>query len=173
MKKFHLPFKLIISNHLNWAEVDFLYKNNWISFSDLLEYASWKLQSKPGSNIESKIVELLISPIDEAKEIWGKIFSNLENENLSIDKILVTFFSWLKEQEFTIEKNLDIIESIYCDLNHVAELSMFIRYMPEDNKYRGSIKNNSELKERISHYLSIKDEQSNTGIPFNEIEWIH
>jgi hypothetical protein len=172
MEKFQGSFRFITQKNLNWSEVDFLYTKGWVSFLEVLDYAAWKFKSTISPFIQDKIVDLLIVPLNEAKEIWNKFFSTLEREEFSVDKMLINIFSWLSEEELEKEKLLDIIEDIYCELDHLDELEMFIRYMPENNRYRGSITTSLQLKERISHYLAIKHEQSKLSVRFSEIDWI-
>ncbi len=167
------PANFITGNNFSWPDVRFLYEKGWVSFQDVLNYAAERLKVTSDKKIEDEIINLLINPQEEAQPILNKIISYFTyKEYLSIDRILVGIIGFLSGQALSLEKILDIIDSIYCDLNHISELSMFIRYMPEKGEFKGSLKSLPELKKRISYYLDIKEEQSKTNIPFNEIDWI-
>jgi hypothetical protein len=170
----HMQVALIdfIKHDLEWKEVCYIYRNGWTTVEELQQYAAYQLKERLNKALEHKLVNFLICNAYEVNDCIEEICQEHESYQLGIDKVLKCLFSIILEKADELDETLDMIEEIYCDLGHPSELAIFIRYMPCNSNYRGSIKHISELKERLAQYIEIKSEQIETGLPFEEINWI-
>lgn len=165
MLSFMVPLEFIWTRSTpTWREVGTAIENGWLRPKDAIDIANRRLEaSGPVDRLEYDLAgRQSDDPVLET--VWRLASREAPQDERQIKRKwlrLVLLWAYHHRQQF--KDPLEVVEDIWCEFDHPAELNRFIRYMPAENAIRVEQRtleeNLAALRQGWEEYMNVLDRE--------------
>ncbi len=147
---------------LSWDEVAWGYHNQYIGWSDAVEFACERLGDHEDEPMVAELAGFSKSESFETGQLLDKLAAKAidGNEKSIKAKWLYLSLAWLFEIRASLPDPLEAVEEIYSDFGYPEDVAQFVRYMPVTDGYDPSMhsieENDVRLLSKWRNYLDVK-----------------
>jgi hypothetical protein len=125
---------------LNWDDIEWGYRNNYLGWKDILKYAS---AHNTINDSDYELVKELTQINKESAFLISTILDKLvkdkiDDEDISGNVMFMLLYNLYIDRNKVIDP-LAEVEKIYEDFNYPEEIESFVRYMPPKDGYDPSL----------------------------------
>jgi hypothetical protein len=132
-----IPLQFVQSkSSLNWGDSLWAYKRELLTWRDLIQIATERVQSGSDSELEIELANVskdLVWKVSELAQALAEQGGN--SEEASKLKWLFLCLAWAYENRERIPDPLAVVETIYADFDYPSTIESFVRFLPPTDGY--------------------------------------